>query len=90
MFWSYQNWTENARLSGLLVTEIPPVSAGCVAQNLVRLERVRDWLQYTSLFDEAWMRVVKGTAQWWWSSELCALTVGSWALFLWTEGECNA
>ncbi|PWN47470.1 hypothetical protein IE53DRAFT_248693 [Violaceomyces palustris] len=53
----------------------------------LKLVRISQWLSSLSLFEEAWMEVVKDTPGWWWSLEICAITVGSWALFLRSESK---
>ena len=53
----------------------------------IRLLRLSQWLRSLSLFKEAWMEVVNDKPAWWWSSEICIITVASWALFLRSECE---
>ncbi|KAJ7653248.1 hypothetical protein DFH06DRAFT_529755 [Mycena polygramma] len=44
------------------------------------------WLLNTSLFEQAWASVCFGAVNWWWSQQLCLFTVGTWTIFLATEG----
>ncbi|SPO31691.1 uncharacterized protein UTRI_06603_B [Ustilago trichophora] len=53
----------------------------------LRILRISQWLASLSLFKEAWMEVIKDATSWWWSSEICIVTVGAWALFLRHEAE---
>ncbi|SJX66466.1 uncharacterized protein SRS1_11282 [Sporisorium reilianum f. sp. reilianum] len=53
----------------------------------LRILRISQWLASLSLFKEAWMEVIKDANSWWWSSEICIVTVGAWALFLRHEAE---
>ncbi|CDU24632.1 uncharacterized protein SPSC_04465 [Sporisorium scitamineum] len=53
----------------------------------LRILRISQWLASLSLFKEAWMEVIKDATSWWWSSEICIIAVGAWALFLRHEAE---
>lgn len=48
------------------------------------------WLRETSLFKQAWEYVCSGAERWWWSSQLCTFTVGTWTVFLYAEGKVSA
>ncbi|KEP49277.1 putative alpha-1,2-mannosyltransferase [Rhizoctonia solani 123E] len=50
------------------------------------LGRVTQWLMGTDLFEQAWRRVCEGPLNWWWSEQLCILTVGVWTTFLFAQG----
>ncbi|CUA71394.1 hypothetical protein RSOLAG22IIIB_04609 [Rhizoctonia solani] len=50
------------------------------------LDRLTQWLMGTDLFEQAWRRVCEGPLNWWWSEQLCILTVGVWTTFLFTQG----
>ncbi|KAI0056893.1 hypothetical protein BV25DRAFT_1535072 [Artomyces pyxidatus] len=50
------------------------------------LVRMGNWLWNTGLFEQAWTIVCAGPQNWWWSEQLCLFTVGSWTVFLLTEG----
>lgn len=50
------------------------------------LDRVTQWLMGTDLFEQAWRRVCQAPQNWWWSEQLCILTVGVWTTFLFTQG----
>ncbi|KAJ7094448.1 hypothetical protein B0H15DRAFT_829629 [Mycena belliarum] len=50
------------------------------------LERLSRWLLDTSLFEQAWASVCFGEVNWWWSQQLCLFTVGTWTIFMATEG----
>ncbi|KAH7330595.1 hypothetical protein B0J17DRAFT_678732 [Rhizoctonia solani] len=50
------------------------------------LDRVTQWLIGTDLFEQAWRRVCQGPLNWWWSEQLCILTVGVWTTFLFVQG----
>lgn len=47
---------------------------------------IAQWLEATSLFQEAWLQVCKTTTAWWWSEQLCAWTVGPLTIFMAIEG----
>ncbi|KAJ1310688.1 hypothetical protein OPQ81_009214 [Rhizoctonia solani] len=49
-------------------------------------DRVTQWLIGTDLFEQAWRRVCEGPLNWWWSEQLCILTVGVWTTFLFVQG----
>lgn len=49
--------------------------------------RSTQWLQETSLFDEAWRYVCSTPDRWWFSSQLCLFTVGVFTVFLHAEGK---
>ncbi|SAM86292.1 uncharacterized protein UBRO_08746 [Ustilago bromivora] len=53
----------------------------------LRVLRISQWLASLSLFKEAWMEVIKDNTSWWWSGEICIITVAAWALFLRREAE---
>lgn len=53
----------------------------------LRVLRISQWLASLSLFKETWMEVIKDNTSSWWSSEICIITVGVWALFLRHEAE---
>ncbi|PWN39146.1 hypothetical protein IE81DRAFT_350420 [Ceraceosorus guamensis] len=46
------------------------------------LRRLKDWLDNTRLFEQAWLRVVQGPREWWFSSEICVITTGAWTLWI--------
>ncbi|KAF8680459.1 hypothetical protein RHS04_03891 [Rhizoctonia solani] len=50
------------------------------------LDRVTQWLMGTDLFEQAWRHVCEGPLNWWWSQQLCILTVGVWTTFLFAQG----
>ena len=52
----------------------------------VRAVTSKEWLQSTSLFQEAWLQVCTTTTAWWWSEQLCLWTVGSLTIMMAIEG----
>ncbi|KAG9079906.1 hypothetical protein FS749_008189 [Ceratobasidium sp. UAMH 11750] len=48
--------------------------------------RMTNWLMGSELFEQAWRRVCEGPMNWWWSEQLCILTVGVWTTFLFVQG----
>jgi hypothetical protein len=45
----------------------------------------KQWLESTSLFNEAWTFVCATPLRWWWSEQLCAWTAGPFTVFLLVE-----
>jgi hypothetical protein len=90
MFWSYSAFVDRIDLTGWELTTLPQcgLGLGCKATiAAAKLMRVSSWLRETSLFEEAWLHVVGGKLNWWWSVEICTFTVGVMALKFRTEGE---
>lgn len=84
---SYEAYLERCHLTGFPLPPDPPPFDLANPELLVpalhlRIVRVSQWLASLSLFKEAWMEVIKDAPSWWWSSEICIITVGAWALFL--------
>ncbi|PWZ01208.1 hypothetical protein BCV70DRAFT_216504 [Testicularia cyperi] len=84
---SYVSYLERCRLTSFPLPPLPPSFDLGQPETLVpaihlRLLRISQWLASLSLFKEAWMEVVKDSTSWWWSSEICIITVATWALFL--------
>ncbi|KAH8833460.1 hypothetical protein DL96DRAFT_1811929 [Flagelloscypha sp. PMI_526] len=48
--------------------------------------RVADWLQNTSLFEQAWSIVCSSDSGWWWSQQICLYVVAGWITFLTIQG----
>jgi hypothetical protein len=89
LFWSFQSYLDKMHLTGYEITSIPNCGSTFPCKEKVlaaKLMRMSSWLQDTSLFQEAWLHVVGGELNWWWSVEICAYTVGVWALYLRIEG----
>lgn len=89
---SYLSYLERCHLAGYPLPPTPPAFDLGRPDLLVpalhlRVLRISQWLASLSLFKEAWMEVIKDAPSWWWSSEICIITVGAWALFLRHEGE---
>ncbi|KAJ1021918.1 hypothetical protein NDA16_003680 [Ustilago loliicola] len=89
---SYLAYLERCHLTSYpLPPTPPPFSLGrldlFVPALHLRILRISQWLASLSLFKEAWMEVIKDATSWWWSSEICIITVGAWALFLRHEAE---
>ncbi|KIS65788.1 uncharacterized protein UMAG_06168 [Mycosarcoma maydis] len=89
---SYLSYLERCRLASYPLPPTPPPwdlsrPALLVAALHLRILRISQWLASLSLFKEAWMEVIKDAPSWWWSSEICVITVGAWALFLRHEAE---
>jgi hypothetical protein len=90
LFWSYAAYLDRIRLTGGEITTIPDCGTDFLCHEKVvaaKLLRISSWLQDTSLFREAWLHVVSGDLNWWWSVEVCIFTVGFWALHLRGSGE---
>lgn len=84
---SYASYLERCHLTGYLLPPEPPAFRLDAPHLLapavhLRLLRISQWLGSLSLFKEAWMEVIRDAPAWWWSSEICIVTVGAWALFL--------
>ncbi|KAI3482029.1 hypothetical protein L1887_55344 [Cichorium endivia] len=84
---SYASYLERCHLTGYLLPPEPPAfrldAPHLLAPSVhLRLLRISQWLGSLSLFKEAWMEVIRDAPAWWWSSEICIVTVGAWALFL--------
>lgn len=89
LFWSYLEYLDRLTLTGGQITSIPQCgqSFDCKERVLAaKLMRVSSWLQDTSLFKQAWLHVIKGKLNWWWSVEICLFTVGYWAMHLKQQG----
>ncbi|KAJ1595569.1 hypothetical protein NDA11_002345 [Ustilago hordei] len=89
---SYLAYLERCHLTSYpLPPPPPPFSMKRLDQMIpalhLRLLRISQWLASLSLFKEAWMEVIKDNTSWWWSGEICIITVGAWALFLRREAE---
>lgn len=89
---SYEAYLERCHLTSYpLPPAPPPFDLGrpdlLVPALHLRIVRISQWLASLSLFKEAWMEVIKDAPSWWWSSEICIITVGAWALFLRHEAE---
>ncbi|KAJ9476180.1 hypothetical protein PHBOTO_006294 [Pseudozyma hubeiensis] len=89
---SYLAYLERCHLTSYPLPPTPPPfdlarPALLVPALHLRILRTSQWLTSLSLFKEAWMEVIKDSPSWWWSSEICIVTVGAWALFLRHEGE---
>uniref|UniRef100_V5EWQ4 Uncharacterized protein n=1 Tax=Kalmanozyma brasiliensis (strain GHG001) TaxID=1365824 RepID=V5EWQ4_KALBG len=89
---SYEAYLERCHLTSFpLPPTPPPFDLGrpelLVPALHLRVLRISQWLGSLSLFKEAWMEVIKDNTSWWWSSEICIITVGAWALFLRHEAE---
>ena len=83
LFWSYAAYLDRVQLTGGELPSIPSCNGGLRCAELVltaKLMRASCWLRDTSLFEEAWLHVVTGRLNWWWSLEICSFTVGFWAL----------
>jgi hypothetical protein len=83
MFWSYSAYLERINLTGGEITSLPTCTTGLSCMEKIaaaKLLRVSSWLRETSLFQEAWLHVVGGKVNWWWSVEICTFTVGVMAL----------
>lgn len=89
---SYLSYLERCHLTSYLLPPTPP-PFNLARPDLIipalhlRILRISQWLASLSLFKEAWMEVIKDATSWWWSSEICIITVGAWALFLRHEAE---
>ncbi|SPO31473.1 uncharacterized protein UTRI_06603 [Ustilago trichophora] len=89
---SYLAYLERCHLTSYPLPPTPPPFDLARPDLLVpalhlRILRISQWLASLSLFKEAWMEVIKDATSWWWSSEICIVTVGAWALFLRHEAE---
>lgn len=89
---SYLAYLERCHLTSYPLPPTPPPfnlsrPAQLVPALHLRILRISQWLASLSLFKEAWMEVIKDATSWWWSSEICIITVGAWALFLRHEAE---
>ncbi|GAC95039.1 hypothetical protein PHSY_002614 [Pseudozyma hubeiensis SY62] len=89
---SYLAYLERCHLTSYPLPPAPPPfdlarPALLVPALHLRILRISQWLASLSLFKEAWMEVIRDAPSWWWSSEICIITVGAWALFLRHEGE---
>ncbi|SNX87932.1 uncharacterized protein MEPE_06643 [Melanopsichium pennsylvanicum] len=89
---SYISYLERCHLTSYPLPPSPPPFDLSRPDLLVpalhlRILRISQWLASLSLFKEAWMEVIKDSTSWWWSSEICIITVGAWDLFLRHEAE---
>ncbi|KAN0062316.1 hypothetical protein ACQY0O_005198 [Thecaphora frezii] len=89
---SYQAYVARCYLTSYPLPPPPPPLSWqqphlVVASLHLRVLRISQWLSSLSLFEEAWMEVVRDANAWWWSSEICIVTVGSWVLFLRSEAK---
>lgn len=89
---SYASYLERCHLTSHPLPPTPPPFDLARPDLLVpalhlRVLRISQWLSSLSLFKEAWMEVIKDATSWWWSSEICIVTVGAWALFLRHESQ---
>lgn len=89
--WSYHNFLSTIHLAGDELTSLPDCAPDAAlecygALASAHLMRIAQWLRQTSLFEEAWLHVVSGKRNWWWSVEVCTFTVGVWALYLRVQG----
>lgn len=94
---SYQDFLSSCELTGKAVAPYPHCSSS--SQNysffskcngavlITQFSRLSQWLDETYLFRLAWDKVVSTPRSWWWSFEVCAITTGSYGLFLRNEGK---
>lgn len=64
----------------------PSTAAALRANVRPSVYSTQQWLESTSLFNEAWSRVCSSPLRWWWSQQLCAFTASSFTAFLFAEG----
>lgn len=97
-FASFQAWLARANLTSQGVPAIPVCEPGTsllrglasstpchISYAASHLQRCTLWLSSTSLFLEAWNKVVDNEANYWWSLEVCLFAVGAWTIFLQTQ-----
>ena len=97
--WSYNDFMHGLALSAqpipgplsscnLMDTSVSFASGlACIFTNGTYVaQRTHLWLRATSLFSQAWLRVVSDPMGWWWSAEICLFTTGVWAYFLRQRG----
>lgn len=92
LHWSYGAFLGRVFLTGDGLASVPdcgqePSLACHLNRATAQVLRITQWLKHTSLFQEAWLHVVTGNLNWWWSVEVCTFTVGVWAVYLRVQGK---
>lgn len=97
LFRSYDDFLSRCELVGQAIEPYPFCSTSSQTYSFfskcqgavltTQFSRIDQWLRETSLFKEAWFKVVSSSENWWWSFEVCSITTSSFGLFLRNEGK---